>query len=157
VFYAEFSIVPHQCKRVSVILLRPSLNRRIGGDVATLGPTHFSPPHSYRFWRCPLLWIICSYCSFSVRGPFNFAMTLRPRPKLRARLSYSSAIDRSRRAYKFRVFISGHKRGVTPKIKLESRRRSAIEPVIGHLKAEHRVGRNFLGYRQGNACNAVLP
>lgn len=38
--------------------------------------------------------------------------------------------------HKFRVFISGQKRGVTPKIKRELRRRSAIEPVIGHLKAE---------------------
>jgi IS5 family transposase len=36
------------------------------------------------------------------------------------------------------------------------RRRSAIEPVIGHLKAEHRMGRNFLWYRQGDACNAAL-
>jgi hypothetical protein len=91
------------------------------------------------------------------KRPIQFCDDPAARPKLRARLSYSSAIDRSRRAYKFRVFISGQKRGVTPKIKLESRRRSAIEPVIGHLKAEHRVGRNFLGYRQGNACNAVLP
>lgn len=38
--------------------------------------------------------------------------------------------------YKFRVFISGQKRGVTPKIKRQLRRRAAVEPVIGHLKAE---------------------
>jgi hypothetical protein len=43
--------------------------------------------------------------------------------------------------YKFRVFLSGQKRGVTPQIKRELRRRSAVEPVIGHLKAEHRMGR----------------
>lgn len=35
--------------------------------------------------------------------------------------------------HKFRVFISGQKRGVTAKIKRELRRRSAVEPVIGHL------------------------
>ena len=58
--------------------------------------------------------------------------------------------------YKFRVFISGQKRGVTPKIKRQLRRRSAIEPVIGHLKAEHRMGRNYLWYRRGDAANAVL-
>jgi len=58
--------------------------------------------------------------------------------------------------YKFRVFISGQKRGVTPKIKRELRRRSAIEPVIGHLKAEHRMGRNYLWFRHGDANNAVL-
>jgi len=44
--------------------------------------------------------------------------------------------------YKFRVFTSGQKRRMTPKIKRELRRRSAIEPVIGHLKSEHRMGRN---------------
>jgi transposase, IS5 family len=36
------------------------------------------------------------------------------------------------------------------------RRRSAVEPVIGHLKAEHRMGRNYLWFRQGDANNAVL-
>ena len=61
--------------------------------------------------------------------------------------------------YKFRVFIAGQKRGVTPAIKLikrQLRRRSAVEPVIGHLKAEHRMGRNYLWHRRGDAANAVL-
>src|ERR1700741_3836389 len=58
--------------------------------------------------------------------------------------------------YKFRVFISGQKRGVTPRIKRELRRRAAVEPVIGHLKAEHRMGRNYLWFRRGDAANAVL-
>ena len=58
--------------------------------------------------------------------------------------------------YKFRVFISGQKRGVTPGIKRELRRRSAVEPVIGHLKAEHRMGRNYLWHRRGDVANAVL-
>jgi len=58
--------------------------------------------------------------------------------------------------YKFRVFTSGQKRRLTPKIKRELRRRSAVEPVIGHLKSEHRMGRNYLWHRQGDATNAVL-
>ena len=58
--------------------------------------------------------------------------------------------------YKFRVFISGQKRRVTPQIKRELRRRSAVEPVIGHLKSEHRMARNYLWHRQGDAINAVL-
>jgi len=58
--------------------------------------------------------------------------------------------------YKFRVFISGQKRGVTPQIKRQLRRRSAVEPVIGHLKAEHRMSRNYLWYRRGDAANAIL-
>ena len=36
------------------------------------------------------------------------------------------------------------------------RRRSAVEPVIGHLKAEHRMGRNYLWFKHGDANNAVL-
>jgi IS5 family transposase len=58
--------------------------------------------------------------------------------------------------YKFRVFTSGQKRRVTPQIKREMRRRSAVEPVIGHLKDDHRMGRNYLAHRAGDAANAVL-
>jgi IS5 family transposase len=58
--------------------------------------------------------------------------------------------------YKFRVVIAGQRRRVTPTIKRMMRRRSAIEPVIGHIKAEHRMGRNYLWHRQGDAINAVL-
>ena len=58
--------------------------------------------------------------------------------------------------YRFRVFTSGQKRRMTPKIKRELRRRSAVEPVIGHLKSEHRMGQNYLWHRQGDAANAVL-
>jgi hypothetical protein len=36
------------------------------------------------------------------------------------------------------------------------KRRAAVEPVIGHLKAEHRLGRNHLAHRTGDAINAVL-
>ena len=36
------------------------------------------------------------------------------------------------------------------------RRRAAVEPVIGHLKAEHRMGRNHLKGYEGDRANAVL-
>lgn len=58
--------------------------------------------------------------------------------------------------YKFRVYTAGQKRRMTPQIKREMRRRSVVEPVIGHLKAEHRMGRNYLAHRTGDAANAVL-
>ena len=58
--------------------------------------------------------------------------------------------------YKLRVFTSGQKRRMTPKIKREMRRRSAVEPVIGHIKSEHRMERNYLAHRAGDAANAVL-
>ena len=48
--------------------------------------------------------------------------------------------------HKFKVYISGQKRRVTEAIKWELRRRSAVEPCIGHLKSEHRMGRNFLAH-----------
>ncbi len=59
-------------------------------------------------------------------------------------------------SHRFRVFTSGQKRRVTPAIKREMRRRSAIEPVIGHIKAEHRMGRNYLAHEHGDAINAIL-
>ena len=36
------------------------------------------------------------------------------------------------------------------------RRRAAVEPVIGHLKDDHRMGRNHLKGRDGDRINAVL-
>jgi IS5 family transposase len=55
-----------------------------------------------------------------------------------------------------RVFISGQKRGVFGAIKRELRRRSAIEPVIGHMKSEGPLGRCYLKGRAGDAANAIL-
>jgi IS5 family transposase len=36
------------------------------------------------------------------------------------------------------------------------RRLSAVEPVIGHIKAEHRMGRNYLKGPDCDQINAVL-
>jgi hypothetical protein len=36
------------------------------------------------------------------------------------------------------------------------KRRAAVEPVIGHLKAEHRLGRNYLKGPEGDRTNSVL-
>jgi IS5 family transposase len=58
--------------------------------------------------------------------------------------------------YEFKVYTSGQKRRLTPQIKRELRRRAAVEPVIGQIKAEHRMGRNYLAHRSGDAIDAVL-
>lgn len=58
--------------------------------------------------------------------------------------------------HRMKVYISGQKRGLTEAIKRDLRRRSAVEPVIGHAKSEHRMGRNFLKGTHGDAANAVL-
>ena len=55
-----------------------------------------------------------------------------------------------------RVFISGQKRGVFGTIKREPRRRSAVEPVIGHMKADGHLGRCYLKGAAGDAANAIL-
>jgi len=59
-------------------------------------------------------------------------------------------------ANRFRVWISGQVRRVTRSIRREMRRRAAIEPVIGHLKDDHLMGRNHLKGRDGDRINAVL-
>ena len=50
----------------------------------------------------------------------------------------------------------GQVRRVTKSIRREMKRRAAVEPVIGHTKAEHRMGRNYLKGRDGDRINAVL-
>jgi IS5 family transposase len=54
------------------------------------------------------------------------------------------------------VFLQGSKKEVTDKIKQRLRSRSAIEPVIGHIKSDHRMGRNFLLGFQGDQINALM-
>jgi IS5 family transposase len=58
--------------------------------------------------------------------------------------------------HKMRVYTQGQKRGVTKAIKKLMKRRAAAEPVIGHMKEDHRMGRNFLAHASGDAINAVL-
>jgi transposase, IS5 family len=68
-------------------------------------------------------------------------------------------VDRGYRGHdadKTRVFVSGQKRGITPTIRRERRRRNAIEPVIGHLKSDGHLGRNFLLGAGGDAANVIL-
>src|SRR4030081_2926160 len=58
---------------------------------------------------------------------------------------------------KFRVWISGQVRRVTKPIRREMKRRAAVEPVIGHTKAEHRMGRNYLKGREGDRLKPARP
>jgi len=54
------------------------------------------------------------------------------------------------------VFLSGQRRNVTPTIKRELKRRSAIEAVIGHEKTEGRLGWNQLRGLLGDKVNALM-
>jgi len=55
-----------------------------------------------------------------------------------------------------KVFLSGQKRNVTPTIKKELKRRSAIEAVIGHQKTEGNLGWNRLRGVLGDKINALM-
>ena len=54
-----------------------------------------------------------------------------------------------------RIFISGAKR-LPISLKRLLRARSGIEPIIGHLKEDHRLDRNYLLGKTGDMVNAVL-
>ncbi len=45
---------------------------------------------------------------------------------------------------------------MTPHMKKELKRRSAIEPVIGHMKSEGKLDRNYLSGELGDKINALL-
>ena len=53
------------------------------------------------------------------------------------------------------VYISGRRR-LPAQLKKLLRRRSSVEPIIGHMKREHRLGRNYLKGIPGDLINAVL-
>jgi len=53
------------------------------------------------------------------------------------------------------IWKSGQKRGVTRGLKAMIKRRSAIEPTIGHMKSDGKLGRNWLKGALGDATHAV--
>jgi len=55
-----------------------------------------------------------------------------------------------------KVILSGQKRGVTPWLTKEMKRRSVIEPIIGHAKNDGLMGRNYLKGQKGDQLNAIL-
>lgn len=70
-----------------------------------------------------------------------------------------AVVDRGYRGHgveKTMVLISGQRRGLTPSLKTLLRRRSAIEPEIGHMKADGRLARCPLKGTSGDAIFAVL-
>jgi IS5 family transposase len=55
-----------------------------------------------------------------------------------------------------KVWRSGMRRGVTRRLKQDIRRRSAVEPMIGHMKNEGVLRRNWLRGSLGDELHAVL-
>ena len=70
-----------------------------------------------------------------------------------------AVVDRGYRGHgenRTRVLISGTRRGLTPKLVADLRRRSAIEAEIGHMKTDGRLSRCPLKGTIGDALFAVL-
>ena len=69
-------------------------------------------------------------------------------------------VDRGYRGHGERattVYISGQKRGINTQRLIRSlKRRQAIEPVIGHLKSDGLLGRNYLKGSAGDQMNVLL-
>ena len=55
-----------------------------------------------------------------------------------------------------KIYRSGQKRGVRAKLKVEIRRRSAVEPIIGHVKHDNRMVRHRLKGIEGDRINAIM-
>lgn len=68
-------------------------------------------------------------------------------------------VDRGYRGHGIKdtdVIISGRKRGMTPQMKKEMKRRNAIEPIIGHMKSDGKLDRNYLTGVLGDQINVLL-
>ena len=71
-----------------------------------------------------------------------------------------AAVDKGFRGSKYhpeglQVLVAGTRK-FKGELKRLVKRRSAIEPVMGHLKQDHALGRNFLKGKHGDRINALL-
>ncbi len=75
------------------------------------------------------------------------------------RLPATAIVDKGYRGVEVegvRILRSGQRRGVTKTLKAMIKRRSAIEPAIGHMKMDGRLARNPLKGALGDALHAVM-
>ena len=75
---------------------------------------------------------------------------------IRAHTVYVDKGYRGARPEGVRVLMSGQRQGMTRRLKAELKRCSAIEPVIGQVKNDGRLGRNWLKGALGDRLHAVL-
>ena len=68
-------------------------------------------------------------------------------------------VDRGYKGHKLdhpKVYISGMRKGMTNYLKRQLLRRSSIEPHIGHMKSDGKLGRNYLKGLSGATLNPIL-
>lgn len=104
---------------------------------------------------------VVGMCSFA-GNPYDghtLSATLEQVEILTERLPNLVVVDRGYRGHgvdKTQVLISGTRRGLTPALAADLRRRAAIEPEIGHMKTDGRLARSPLKGVIGDALFAVL-
>jgi len=84
--------------------------------------------------------------------------SLRAAERVSGREIIRAFVDRGYKGHKIKeteVLISG-KRGLSRHFKNQLKRRQAIEPIIGHMKSDGKLGRNFLKGKTGDFINALL-
>lgn len=54
------------------------------------------------------------------------------------------------------IYRSGQRKGITKSLKKAIKRRQTIEPHIGHMKSDGKLGRNYLKGKEGDRNNAIL-
>ncbi len=89
----------------------------------------------------------------------TLAETLEQVGILADRMPTTAIVDKGYRGIEVdgvRILRSGQRRGVKRTLKAMIKRRSAIEPTIGHMKMDGRLGRNPLKGALGDALHAVL-
>ena len=75
---------------------------------------------------------------------------------VRPRRAFANKGCRSHGVEGLEVFISGQRKGVTPALRRDIRRRAAIEPVIGHMKSDGRLARCPLKGTEGDMFDAIM-
>jgi len=89
----------------------------------------------------------------------TLAAALNRSAKISGVLAQTAFVDKGYKGHKCestKVFISGQKRGITASIRKKLNRRQAIEPHIGHMKNEGRLGLSRLKGLAGDQANAIL-
>jgi IS5 family transposase len=105
--------------------------------------------------------IVTSALSFS-NNPYDghtLEQALKSSAKITGVSPVNAFVDRGYKGHNVtdcNVYISGQKRGITAKIKKQLKRRQAIEPHIGHLKNDGKLGLCRLKAIVGDQINAVL-
>ena len=95
-------------------------------------------------------------------APFDghtLSPTLQKAEEISSKPIQTAFVDQGYKGHKItskQIYISGQRRGMTRSLKRDLKRRAAIEPHIGHMKSDGKLGRSYLKGVEGDKINAVL-